>query len=270
MAAVHKAGAELALVLLIALVGCSTSSPTSPAGRLALVIRPDVEGVVVLQRQTFTAWNTDGVREQQVPGRWSIDDLAIATVDGGGTVAGLQQGRTVLRVAHESLSTARTLLVVEDVGGTWLGEARVVECSRVSGPGPNACRVGFVLPFQLVIRQQGPGLDGMLQLYREPRTGAVNGSITPAGAIQLSGKLLPASPPPDEVEIVGWETSVSASENMTGRFRTIRRFQNFFGPQVFNETLELLSVVRAPSVTSTAFGFFHALGPVDRLSRASR
>ena len=92
----------------------------------------------------------------RLPGAWSIDDPAIATVDSGGTVTGLQHGATVLRVAHESLSATRSLQAVPEVVGTWLGEARGVECSRVFGPGPNACREGFVLPLKLVLGQQGP------------------------------------------------------------------------------------------------------------------
>ncbi|HEV8339705.1 MAG TPA: hypothetical protein VGR25_08620, partial [bacterium] len=175
----------------------------------------------------------DGMR-RTVAASWSSDTPEVVAVGDDGRVRALSLGKATITARFETLTAAQPMRVVPDYEGTWSGEYRLVECTRLSGPGPDYCRgfAGAVLPLRTVLTQNGSTLSGRLELYSTTgrelvEAGPVQGSIEASGALVLTGVTSSVvSEQPGGTTLGDWNTVVAGDgDQMTGRFVKNRRFQ---------------------------------------------
>jgi hypothetical protein len=239
----------------------SGQSPLAPPSSLppqpdALTITPAIDALKLGSTQTLTAvvLSGDGMR-RTVAASWSSDAPEVVAVGDDGRVRALSLGRATITTNFETLAAAQPMRVVPDNEGTWSGEYRLVECTRLSGPGPDYCRgfAGAVRPLRTVLAQNGSTLSGRLELYSTAghelvEAGPVQGSIEASGALVLTGVTSSVvSEQPGGTTLSDWNTVVTGDgDQMTGRFVRNRRFQNLWGWQESREDCEIVKVTRSP------------------------
>lgn len=231
---------------LAAPLGCARSGPVRPSQRATLVIRPEIDGIIVNEREQLSAWLVGEGPDQEVIVDWTTDDSSILGVDHQGLVTAERFGTATVRASRDALQATRTLDVVPRARGFWSGEARIAECDRVSGAGPNTCGaiIGLILPLELVLEQSGSRLDGTLTIYSTRASGPVAGQVTPSLLVTLTGSLRQAGEHPEELDLLEWSTNVDPIRpRITGRYRVRRTFTNGFGMQVQLHTHEILRLI---------------------------
>jgi hypothetical protein len=235
-------------------------SPIAPPSSLppqpdALTITPAIDALKLGSTQTLTAVVLSGGMRRTVAASWSSDTPEVVAVGDDGRVRALNLGRATITANFETLTAALPMRVVPDYEGTWSGGYRLVECTRLSGPGPSYCRgfAGAVLPLRMVLTQDGSTLSGRLELYSTTghelvEAGPVQGSIEASGALVLTGVTSSVvSEQPGGTTLSDWNTVLTGDgDQMTGRFVQNRRFQNLWGWQESREDCEIVKVTRSP------------------------
>lgn len=151
---------------LLALAACSTPSAPVPVPAAQSIdvftVNPvvPVGGWVAL---SATARMPDGSLVSAMGGRWSVDNPALARVDGPGRITALAHGLVHVRVEHLGAQGTLTLTAVPFLSGHWTGRYTVKECFGlyatrhcVNGLLPP----GFSDPVALQLSQDGPVVAG--------------------------------------------------------------------------------------------------------------
>jgi hypothetical protein len=234
-------------------------SPIAPPSSLppqpdALTITPAIDALKLGSTQTLTTVvvSGEGMR-RTVAASWSSDTPEVVAVGGDGRVRALSLGRATITANFETLTAAQPMRVVPDYEGTWSGEYRLVECTRLSGPGPDYCRglAGAVRPLRTVLTQDGSTVSGRHELYSTGHelveVGPVQGSIEASGTLVLTGVTSSVvSEQPGGTTLSNWNTVVTGDgDQMTGRFVQNRRFKNLWGWQESREDCEIVKVTRS-------------------------
>lgn len=234
----------LSLVAILVLYGGACSSPTAPT---AIAIVPATGVLKVGQSETLRAVASPEV-SRALTATWTSDNPAVATVDARGQLAAVAAGAATIRATSRSLVATLTLIVVPDYAGTWIGQYRIVTCTRVSGPGTDPCRfvVGGSAPFELRLGQTGRAVTGTLSLSNLEifSTGAVSGAVREDNTLELQGLLrLPGFDA--DIRLVSWTSSIQPPGNlMEGVYTVEGRGANVFGVQVTREEHRLVNVTR--------------------------
>lgn len=246
------------LVLLVVQGGCEARPvPTSPAERIliGLIVRAPKTDVNVGESIDLQAVSlySDG-SEAIAPAEWSAVPNAVAIVTATGRLTGLKLGTVavtarsgersgvaVFRIMRENGQPARI-----DLSGMWRGQARISECERIAGPGPNPCATGVVLDVSLLIQQANylMAAETSIGVRDYVYAGTVTGWRDYIGNMFMTGTLSNRSVG-STVEITGWETRVSPPwSTMTGYFEAVENVGNDFGAQVMRLRYELIEVAR--------------------------
>jgi hypothetical protein len=228
-----------------------SSTPPQPD---ALAIEPTTDALKIGSTATLTAVLVSGNGARRtVPASWSSDAPEVAAIGEDGRVRAVSLGKTTIRARFEALSAVQPMRVVPDYEGTWSGQYRVLNCTRLSGGGSSYCRfiLGAALPLRAVVTHEGSSLSGTLEFYSTAHelteVGPVEGSIDDSGALVLTGTTSSVvSEQPGETKLSDWNTALTGEgDQMTGRFVKNRRFRNFFGWQESREDCELVKVNRS-------------------------
>jgi Bacterial Ig-like domain (group 2) len=235
--------------------GGPPSSP-SPSGivsapqQIGLTIQPITAGLKVDSVKPFAAYveYSDGSKKAVQP-EWSSSNTAVVAVDALGTVTAVALGSAVLTAKFETFLASAQVSVVPDVAGKWSGQARIVDCKRLSGDAPDPCRfiIGAQFPISLDLQQTDDTLAGTCDMYSAPDVahGKVSGRVLVDGTVSLLGTLYMGEGG-TSVDITDWQTTLDSTfKAITGQFTAIRHFSNFFGgPQVTQELCKLLALDR--------------------------
>lgn len=243
-------------LLAFGLVAGSCHEATGPSATLpqpdVLVIAPALDALKVGATETLNAVlaSGDGTRHT-VRASWSSDAPEVVAIDDDGRVRALRLGSATIRASFEALVAVRPMRVVPDYDGTWNGEYRVVNCTRLAGSGPSYCKYffGAVFPLRTVLGQQGASL-GTIDFYSNTgqltESGQVEARVDPSGALVLTGTARSIlSEQPGETRLSEWKTTLAGDgDQMTGSFVRNRRFRNFWGWQESKEDCALVKMTR--------------------------
>ena len=150
---------------------------------------------------TLTANMSDGT-VQALPAAWATADGRIGSVDGTGRFDARVHGATTITATHEGETTARTVQVVNDFGGTWTGRYVIDSCADTGVLVGGACsgiwRPGSEQSLTIVVAQTGPTfreVRAILRLDPSPFSGflgpsleqELRGQFTTDGMLMLTG-----------------------------------------------------------------------------------
>lgn len=225
----------VALVLgAIALPGCNGKNPAGPSQPAASAITGlainGAEAVLtgVSASYTATATFSDGTSRSVTPA-WISSSPAVGSVDGDGHFDGRSHGSTTLTATYQSRSVSKTVQVVNNYSGTWMGSYVIRACSDsgdltnhdggwcLAGPG----RVGTVSGITMRLVQSGTNLTeitGTLGSFEE----AITGLVTADGRLILAGTFREWDWEHETVvamwQIHAWDSHLAAPDLMTGRW----------------------------------------------------
>ena len=245
--------AVIAAITFCLVNGCATNPAAPAAGRLE--IRPPTTSLAVGESEGFALFQVSAAGEgKQVDAAWSIDRPGIATVDAAGHTTAVDFGTATLTASAGGQSVLRSLRIVPDLTGIWVGELRVLEETRVSGTGPfrpPPCMTEPLLPcpkapLEFQLRQTHDVVTGTGVVLAPLPTGAV-GAVTAEwdsiSTIRLAGTF--RTDEGFETELTEWKSDIGAdAASMTDRFTMTDHFTNFWGPQVIMKKCEIVSLAR--------------------------
>jgi hypothetical protein len=230
----------IAVVVLIALAaGCQGKNPAAPSQSAAQIVTGlvinGVDAVVTgsVNSYTLTATLSDGTTRAVTP-TWTSSRTDVASVDSAGRLDGLSHGATTLTASYMGGTASKTVQVVNNYGGTWVGQYVIKACDQSGYFERAGCessgRVGQVLPITLALSQTGSTkseIRGTLVLNRFPYLSGVldrieqniSGVVTEDGRLILGGSSTIQSWDDTYTFQVGeWDTNVSGPGVMTGHW----------------------------------------------------
>jgi len=243
------------------LIGCGRS-PTSPNGKslVAIAIEPaSIEVGAGLSAQLVARGRFSDQTSDTVAVQWTITPNSVATVSSSGELFAVRLGIATVSAIHDTgLRTSAEVKVVnnpantfppqDNMTGLWSGQYEVDLCSKVSGPGPDACRFSFGsrLPIQIQLTQTNTILSGQVTIYSIV-TGLVSGWRDSGGFFVLFGKLTgqDESAGTLNAEITKWDArAITPANEMSGSFEMIERFGSPQSLQVYRRGGTFLNVRR--------------------------
>jgi hypothetical protein len=236
--------------------GCDKdgNGPVGPSSNvLSVSIGPATDFIKIkaIEPLSATASYSNGTT-QTVQGTWGSDAPAVATVDGSGRVTGLAAGLATIFVDYEGLRATRTLRVVPDYHGRWIGDLSVTGCSN-DGDFIGFCSefpTGELVLLSLVINQTRDTVTGTTD-FGDDLPGPVTGTILMNGQLVLSGTYtISIDEILVELTVSEWETTTADNERMTGHVRVTGRAVGVQG--TFSITGDLHIVVKASPVPAQA------------------
>jgi len=208
----------------------SAPSPTSaaPAAPIVSALRiegPDALRTSVSTSYTATATLSNGTTQTVTP-TWSSSSSSIASVDGSGRVTGQSHGQAILIATHQGISTTKPVSVVANFGGQWSGIYVMKACDQsgvfatigyCQGLGP----VGSAGPIALSLTQGGSDqsqVSGTIS-FGGSLTGSVTGNVAADARMVIGANFnIVGSGVTFTFRVGGWESRLSGSSNMTGRW----------------------------------------------------
>jgi hypothetical protein len=267
--------ARLTRVVLFAVLaaGChektnpaTASPPTTTAPTTASLFIAGADAVLTGVPSIYfaTATLSDGAFRTVTP-TWSSSRADVASVDSAGRLDGRAHGATTLTATHDGVSATKSVQVVNDYRGTWVGRFIVNGCDAPPGV-CNAYEVDvFDFPIQLEILQTGNDLSEIRAAFIQPsfyqlRTN-LTGRVSSDGRLNLAG----SSELRDRrgsvwatFHVGAWDTTLSGRDAMTGRWA--QRLSRLQPPSDEIMEDELATMTR----TSTAITPFPALPDAAR------
>lgn len=124
--------------------------------------------------------------------------------------------------------------------GTWTGEVKVTGCVRMSGQGKDTCGslVSTTHPIRLTLQRAGDEARGGIEMFRIGVKGTVAGSFQGPTTATITARLSMAE---DNISISVHSWRLEIGNFITAGPLTLRNsFDNIFGPQVREETYQVL------------------------------
>ena len=216
--------------LLSLAAACDSQAPAGPSGATPItattlaITGPDAVLTNVSTAYDATATFSDG-RTQTGTTVWASSNPGIASVDAIGHVEGLTHGSTTLTATYVGRSASKTVRVVNNYGGSWVGKYEVDVCDGLPGWCDDAGWAAFSI--SLEVSQSGTDQSQIRAKFRLPnvlsaeRWVSIEGSVTPDGRLKLAG----SSELTDRsgriwatFQVSGWDTDLSGPDAMTGRW----------------------------------------------------
>jgi hypothetical protein len=259
---------RLALVVTLGALatGCDGKSkrnratPSPPAAATVIIsIISGNDAVLTGVSTTFTVTATlsDGTTRAVTP-TWTSSNTDVASVDSSGRLEGRAHGTTTLTATHDGISATKSVQVVNDYRGTWIGRFVVNRCDAPSGICNSEWDV-FSFPVHLEVSQTGIDhseiravliLPIHLQIHAN-----ISGRVTSDGRLNLAGS---SEVPGNRGRIwatfhVGaWDTTLSGRGMMTGRWT--QRLSNLQPPYNYIMENELETMTRTSSTAGPVSG----------------
>lgn len=222
------------------------------------------EAVLTGVSASYTAMATfpDGTSRAVTPA-WISSNPAVGNVDGDGHVDGRSHGATTLTATYQSRSVSKTVQVVNNYSGTWMGSYVVRACRDsgdltnhdggwcLAGPG----RVGTVVAgITIRLVQSGTNLNeitGTLGSFEE----AITGVVTADGRLTLGGTFREWDWDHEIVvamlQIHAWDSNLAGTDLMTGRWseHLSSLYLRVGAADIDNE---VVTIARTPKVASAS------------------
>ena len=224
--------ARLTPVVLLAVfvAGChgksNPAAPSAPASpTIASLIIGGVDVVLTGSSSNYTAMVTmaDGTTRVVTP-TWSSSNTDVAGVDTAGRLDGRAHGGTTLTATLDKISATKAVQVVNNYGGSWVGEYVINGCDAPPGVCANLEYDVFSFPIHLYVSQTGNGLNeisAILDLASRDIRATFGGTVTSDGRLSLGGSsnIMDRS---DRIyaalHVGAWDTNLSGRDAMTGRW----------------------------------------------------
>jgi hypothetical protein len=195
---------------------CGNSSPAQPSKTVSsLSMSPGTDWIKVKATEKFsvTAQYSTGASEAVTP-TWASDATSVAAVDTSGTVTGVAAGLATISASYQGASVTRTIRVIPDYAGHWVGNWVVSSCTVQTLPASwcDPIRNG-TFPATLDIRQSKDVVSADWTF--QEASGTHPGTIAPDGTLTLTGSTLQDGV---TVEITTWQTVTTDNRTMTGNF----------------------------------------------------
>lgn len=212
--------------------GSTPSSPTPPASTTPpapTVSALRIDGLDAIRTGFFsdytaTATLSNGTTQTVTP-TWTSSNSSIASVDSSGRLTGINHGSITLTATHQGAAASKNVAIVTNFGGTWSGRyvmrvcdqsgafATIRYCQNLGGVGSQGS-MGLSLTQSGNDRTQITGAISFGTL-----TGNVTGNVTGDGRLVLGSNFTVTSQGVTfSFRIGGWETRISGTSNMTGRW----------------------------------------------------
>lgn len=235
------------IFLLVLATGCDDKPPTGPSQTGASTVTSlEISGADAVlaglsASYTATAAFSDGTT-RTVTAAWTSSDPGVGTVDSIGRLDGRTHGSTKLSARYLGRDASKTVHVVNDYGGTWVGKYVIRTCADTgdltdhdggwcaSGPG----RVGTVAGIALTLVQSGNTLSeitGTLGFYY---CGTITGVVSADGRLTLAGTVTmgnvywyPCEYPYGTLRLDAWDTTLDGNGGMTGGWSQVETYFSF-------------------------------------------
>ena len=257
--------ASLVVLWASLLVGCNSSTPTSPTPSGPPVVNPNlppasaVVGMSLLGDEWITTnvaapvQHTARLHTSNTPFEytlattgveWSIAPAGVATIDQQGRVTPVSIGTATLTAKYGDRTSSREIRVLHDFSGNWSGQFRITGCSggfdfrecgrMMSGAGAGGGTGVGTSPFYPFAMTLSQFRDQVTGTVREPRpSGEISYSVS--GIIRLNGQLvLEASAAKqnntEPLRVFNWaSTTNNGATAMSGAFTKIEPYRGPFG-----------------------------------------
>lgn len=235
------------LAIITILTSCRTGAPTPPTGPSSAAattraIQPPTAVLKVLETETYSLAETSGTGQTVVAAAWTSDRPEVVEIDDRGVATAKAVGRATITATTNAGKAVLVVQVVEDFGGEWTGQMRVVEDVRTSGTGPFRPAVGWTPSFAFSLRQTHDVVSGSGVVFTI--TAPVQGSISSDGQLHLTGTFTTAEG--YEAELTDWASQIDdgLGTRMSGHLTITERFRNAWGPQVIQKRCEIARLAR--------------------------
>jgi hypothetical protein len=252
----------------IALPGCNGTNPAGPSQPASSAVTGlainGAEAVLtgVSASYTATATLSDGTSRAVTPA-WISSNPAVGSVHGDGHLDGRSHGSTTLTATYQSRSVSKTIQVVNNYSGTWMGSYVIRACSDsgdltnhdggwcLAGPG----RVGTVVAgITMKLVQGGTNLTeitGTLGSFEE----AITGVVTADGRLTLVGTFREWDWDHEIVvtmwQIHAWDSNLAGPDLMIGRWSE-HMSSLYFRVGDADIDNEFLTITRTPRTASAS------------------
>ncbi len=226
----HRLLVSCLLAAALTASACSNNdvtAPTTPAPTAA--ISPSDSVYQLGQTQTFTL--TASTTPTNVV--WSSSNPNVLTIDAGGNATAVGIGAaTITATADSGLSAILSVQVTPVYSGNWIGTARVLACTEISGFQANgfcAANLGTTNSVTLILAQAGSSLSGTMTKSQGANVlnGTVTGAIGAGGDCTFTGTLGGLADGVNlQLSIVSWN-SLADGATMTGNWTV-----NITSPQI--------------------------------------
>ena len=202
------------------------SPPATTSPTIASLVISGGDALLTGSSGNFTATATlsDGTSRSVTP-TWSTSNRDVATVDNAGRLEGRAHGTTTLAAAHEGVSATRSVQVVNDYRGTWVGRFVVNGCDAPPGVCTGYEFDMFDFPIQLEVLQTGNDLSEIRATFLLPGflqiRANLNGRVSSDGRLNLAGSSEVEERrggPSATFHVGAWDTTLSGHDVMRGRW----------------------------------------------------
>lgn len=218
------------LLAVIAVNAACSSDPVTPAPTPPAT--PAVTGVAIsgfdairtgfFSNYTATATLSNGTTQDvTATATWTSSNLNVGSV-AAGRLDGNAHGSVVITASYQSISTTKTVSVVQNFGGQWSGTYVLNVCDN-SGSAAQAgwCQgrgVGSLYPFTLILTQGGNSQTEMSGTFGlGSLSGNVSGNVTGDGRLVIGGSYgVNVLATTARVEIGGFEARATSGDSLTG------------------------------------------------------
>jgi Bacterial Ig-like domain (group 2) len=226
-------------VLAAACNGKSPVAPSRPAFSNLLISGADAVLTGSSSNYTATATLSDGTTRSVTP-TWSSSNGDVASVDNAGRLDGRAHGLTTLTATHDGIGATKSVQVVNDYRGTWVGTFVVNGCDAPPGVCSSYEIDYWDFPIELEVLQTGNDLSEIRAMFLLPSFSMranLSGRVRSDGRLNLAG----SSEVGDRrgsawatFYVGAWDTTLSGRDAMTGRWA--QRLSIFQPPS--NEIME--------------------------------
>ena len=210
---------------------------------------------------------SNGTTQTASTAAWATDNAGVLSInDSSGVAAGVAHGSATITATAQGVTATRTIRVVQDYQGTWLGTYRIRVCTasgifRDIWCTDDTAR-GAVNPVRLSLTQDGSSASGTLEL------GEISGTIR--GAIFDSRRFVGAmntSLTSEGVQVninIGTFDVLSSGNQLTGSFVASTTVPGFTGTGYFEGDIVTVTRVSAPSISTLVRRPFASLSGLEQ------